>query len=149
MALGGHFTGCYKKHPFDFTRNCRKCLPNIAHCIYFPSLYFKAQNSARPVDHSEIESLRKECEEAKDKAKKTLEKYFSESDRLKAIIDEQQGTLTFTNLGRRGLVVNELDSRSSGLGSSPCWHVVFLGNTVYSLFTLGWVFRKQLNRTQN
>lgn len=64
---------------------------NITYCIYFPLLYFKAQNSARPVDQSEIESLRKECEAAKNKAKKTLEKYFSESDRLKAIIDEQQG----------------------------------------------------------
>lgn len=32
------------------------------------------------------------------KAKKTLEKYFSESDRLKAIIDEQQGI----NIHRRG-----------------------------------------------
>jgi len=58
----------------------------------------KAENSARPVDHSEIETLRKECEAAKQKAKKTLEKYLSESYRLKAIIDEQQGILTFTGV---------------------------------------------------
>lgn len=32
------------------------------------------------------------------KTKKTMEKYFSESDRLKAIIDEQQGI----NIHRRG-----------------------------------------------
>ena len=85
------------------------------------------------MDHREIESLRKECEAAKDKAKKTLEKYFSESDRLKAIIDEQQGILTLEALGRRGhLIVSALDSRSSGRGSSACRQhcVVFLGNTV-------------------
>lgn len=40
-----------------------------------------------------MESLRKECEAAKKKAKNTLEKYFAESDRLKAIIDEMQGML--------------------------------------------------------
>ena len=40
-----------------------------------------------------MESLRKECEAAKKKAKSTLEKYFAESDRLKAIIDEMQGML--------------------------------------------------------
>lgn len=45
-----------------------------------------------------MESLRKECEAAKMKTKKTLEKYFSESDRLKTIIDEQQGKLTFTGV---------------------------------------------------
>lgn len=38
-----------------------------------------------------MESLRKECEAAKKKTKATLEKYFAESDRLKAIIDEMQG----------------------------------------------------------
>ena len=40
-----------------------------------------------------MESLRKECEAAKKKAKSTLEKYFAESDRLKAIIDEMQGNV--------------------------------------------------------
>lgn len=108
--------------------------PHIAHCIYFPFLHFKAQNSARPVDHSEIESLRKECEAAKEKTKKTLEKYFSESDRLKAIIDEQQGILHSQAWWRRGgLNVSAFDSRSSGRGSTPgrqhC--VVFLGSTLY------------------
>lgn len=38
-----------------------------------------------------MESLRKECDAAKKKAKATLEKYFAESDRLKAIIDEMHG----------------------------------------------------------
>ena len=65
-----------------------------------------------------MESLRKECDAAKKKAKDTLEKYFSESDRLKAIIDEQQGILTVT------VVVEArwptaLGSGSSGPGSSP------------------------------
>ena len=43
------------------------------------------------VDSSEIETLRKECEMAKKKCEEAQEKYFSESDRLKAIIDEQEG----------------------------------------------------------
>lgn len=38
--------------------------------------------------------MRKECEAAKKKTKDTLERYFSESDRLKAIIDEMHGTLS-------------------------------------------------------
>ena len=43
------------------------------------------------VDNSEIETLRKECEVATKKCKEAQEKYFSESDRLKSIIDEQEG----------------------------------------------------------
>lgn len=50
------------------------------------------QNSTNTTDVNEMESLRKECEAAKKKTKATLEKYFAESDRLKAIIDEMQGT---------------------------------------------------------
>ena len=42
---------------------------------------------------SEMETLRKECEVAKTKCKQAQEKYFSESDRLKAIIGELQGTI--------------------------------------------------------
>jgi len=42
---------------------------------------------------SEMETLRKECEVAKTKCKQAQENYFSESDRLKAIIDEMQGTI--------------------------------------------------------
>jgi len=38
-----------------------------------------------------MESLKRECELAKKKCKDAQEKYFSESDRLKAIIDEMQG----------------------------------------------------------
>ena len=49
------------------------------------------QNSVNLFDNSEIETLRKECEVAKKKCKEAQEKYFSESDRLKAIIDEQEG----------------------------------------------------------
>jgi len=41
-----------------------------------------------------MESLKKECELAKKKCKDAQEKYFSESDRLKAIIDEMQGMVT-------------------------------------------------------
>lgn len=60
------------------------------HCIpIFCCCY--SQKSSNATDANEIESLRKECEAAKKKAKNTLEKYFSESDRLKAIIDEMQG----------------------------------------------------------
>ena len=54
-------------------------------------LSFLVQNSMNLVDSSEIETLRKECEMAKKKCKEAQEKYFSESDRLKAIIDEQEG----------------------------------------------------------
>ena len=54
-------------------------------------LSFLVQNSMNLVDSSEIETLRKECEVAKKKCKEAQEKYFSESDRLKAIIDEQEG----------------------------------------------------------
>ena len=54
-------------------------------------LSFLVQNSVNLVDSSEIETLRKECEVAKKKCKEAQEKYFSESDRLKAIIDEQEG----------------------------------------------------------
>ena len=54
-------------------------------------LSFLAQNSMNLVDNSEIETLRKECEVATKKCKEAQEKYFSESDRLKAIIDEQEG----------------------------------------------------------
>ena len=52
---------------------------------------FLVQNSASSTDNSEMESLKKECEVAKKKCKEAQEKYFSESDRLKAIIDEMQG----------------------------------------------------------
>ena len=38
-----------------------------------------------------MESLKTECDVAKKKCKDAQEKYFSESDRLKAIIDEMQG----------------------------------------------------------
>ena len=55
-----------------------------------------------------MESLKKECEMAKKKCKEAQEKYFSESDRLKAIIDEMQGMSllalfvdTFPKLGNR------------------------------------------------
>ncbi|XP_068683876.1 centromere-associated protein E-like isoform X2 [Montipora foliosa] len=48
------------------------------------------QISANTADNNEIESLRQECELAKKKCKDAQEKYFSESDRLKAIIDEMQ-----------------------------------------------------------
>ena len=51
----------------------------------------KAQNSATLLYHNEMESLRKECEAAKKKAQKTLEKYSLECNRLKVIIGEQQG----------------------------------------------------------
>ena len=49
------------------------------------------QNSTIAADESEVESLKKECEAAKRKAKDTQEKYFSVSDRLNAIIDEMHG----------------------------------------------------------
>ncbi|PFX13644.1 hypothetical protein AWC38_SpisGene22259 [Stylophora pistillata] len=39
---------------------------------------------------TEVENLRKECEAAKKKAEDNLQRYFKESDRLKAIIDEMQ-----------------------------------------------------------
>ena len=42
---------------------------------------------------TEMDTLRKECEVAKTKCKDAQEKYFSESDRLKAIIDEMQGKI--------------------------------------------------------
>ena len=38
-----------------------------------------------------MESLKTECDMAKKQCKDAQEKYFSESDRLKAIIDEMQG----------------------------------------------------------
>ena len=43
-----------------------------------------------------METLKKECEVWKKKCKDAQEKYFSESDRLKAIIDEQQGMVLLT-----------------------------------------------------
>ena len=46
------------------------------------------QNSTIAADEIEVESLKKECEAAKKKAKDTQEKYFSVSNRLNAIIDE-------------------------------------------------------------
>lgn len=49
------------------------------------------QNSSSYADSSEMESLKKECELAKKKCIDAQEKYFSESDRLKAIIDDMQG----------------------------------------------------------
>ena len=52
---------------------------------------FLTQNSSNSADKGELESLRKECEGAKKKCKDAQEKYFCESDRLKAIIDEMQG----------------------------------------------------------
>ena len=39
-----------------------------------------------------MESLKKECDLAKKKCKEAQEKYFSESRRLKGIIDEMEGT---------------------------------------------------------
>lgn len=63
------------------------------HCIpIFFSYCCHVQNSTNTANVDEMESLRKECEAAKKKAKATLEKYFAESDRLKAIIDEMHGT---------------------------------------------------------
>ena len=86
----------------------------IVHCLtlqflfVFSSFFFSVQNSTSSTDNSEMESLKKECEMAKKKCKEAQEKYFSESDRLKAIIDERQGmTLlalfvdTFPKLGNR------------------------------------------------
>ena len=58
-------------------------------------LSFLVQNSMNLVDNSEIETLRKECEVATKKCKEAQEKYFAESDRLKAIIDEQEGMFGF------------------------------------------------------
>lgn len=55
--------------------------------------FFLVQNSTSLTHNSELESLRRECEVAKKKCKDAQEKYFSESDRLKAIIDEMQGKL--------------------------------------------------------
>ena len=48
------------------------------------------------MDSTEVENLRKECEAAKKKAQENLQKYFKESDRLKAIIDEMQGRFFFS-----------------------------------------------------
>ena len=48
------------------------------------------------MDSTEVENLRKECEAAKEKAQENLQKYFNESDRLKAIIDEMQGRFFFS-----------------------------------------------------
>lgn len=76
------------------------------------------------------------------KTKKTLEKYFSESDRLKAIIDEQQGI----NIHRRGLMVSALDSTSRVPGSSPGRQSWERHSTVtMPLSTLGRVVGKPLN----
>ena len=44
-------------------------------------------------DQSEMEALRKECDAVKKKAKDTIDKYLTECNRLKAIVDEQQGTV--------------------------------------------------------
>ena len=75
------------------------------------------QNSTISPDHSEMESLRKECEIAKKKCKDAQEKYFSESDRLKAIIDEMQGIVNSLYYGHprdRGLVSLKARVRNSG-----------------------------------
>ena len=40
-----------------------------------------------------MEALRKECDAVKKKAKDTIDKYLTECNRLKAIADEQQGTV--------------------------------------------------------
>lgn len=80
------------------------------------------------------------------KAKKTLEKYFSESDRLKAIIDEQQGI----NIHRRGgdamaswLARSTLHrgSRARALAGNPGQDM----SQCLSPSTLGRVVRKPLN----
>ena len=63
----------------------------ILKTVYYVSYHFFIQNSSSSADNSEMESLRKECELATKKCKDAQEKYFSESDRLKAIIDEMQG----------------------------------------------------------
>lgn len=52
--------------------------------------HLEKQNSTNIVDFTEVENLRKECEAAKKKAEDNLQRYFKESDRLKAIIDEMQ-----------------------------------------------------------
>ncbi|CAH3159397.1 unnamed protein product [Pocillopora meandrina] len=52
--------------------------------------HLEKQNTTNAMDSTEVENLRKECEAAKKKAQDNLQKYFKESDRLKAIIDEMQ-----------------------------------------------------------
>ena len=56
-------------------------------CFFLPLF---SQNSIVSPE-SEMESLKEECDLAKKKCKEAQEKYFSESRRLKGIIDEMQG----------------------------------------------------------
>ncbi|PFX13278.1 Fibrillin-1 [Stylophora pistillata] len=53
----------------------------------------KVVNSSCIGDQNEIESLRKECDAAKKKAKDTSDKYLAECNRLKAIVNEQQAII--------------------------------------------------------
>ena len=53
------------------------------------------------MDQSEIESLRNKCDAAKKKAKDTVDKYLTECNRLKTIIDEQQGTITVLKISKQ------------------------------------------------
>ena len=48
------------------------------------------------MDSTEVENLREECEAAKKKAEDNLQRYFKESDCLKAVIDEMQGRFFFS-----------------------------------------------------
>ncbi|RMX52590.1 hypothetical protein pdam_00019388, partial [Pocillopora damicornis] len=50
-------------------------------------------NSTHPGDQSEMEALRKECDAVKKKAKDMIDKYLTECNRLKAIVDEQQAII--------------------------------------------------------
>ena len=61
-------------------------------CIY-RVLFFLFLRILDAGDQSEIEALRKECDAVKKKAKDTIDKYLTECNRLKAIVDEQQGTV--------------------------------------------------------
>ena len=53
------------------------------------------------VDRSSVECMRRECETAKKMAKETQEKYFSESEKLRAIIRKQKGKITDHNFRLR------------------------------------------------
>ena len=69
----------------------------IGFSLQYSNLFFYIcllQNSMISTDNREMESLKKECEISDKKCREAQEKYFSESDRLKGIIDEMQG-MTF------------------------------------------------------
>ena len=67
---------------------------NIQNFLYLSSTLFPfLYNSTHAGDQSEIEALRKECDAVKKKAKDMIDKYLTECNRLKAIVDEQQGTV--------------------------------------------------------